>query len=392
MSGASVANRVWKAAFCSLVAAYCGGCGRVAASAGDTGDPSAGAGATGGASTAAAGAGGTATPPRLVTSWTPCQTLTAERASRMPHALAASTDLRWVAVLDTPSHYPDDPAFDDSANSSAYQSVALWHLPATSIALRLTNVSYGFNLALSPDGTLVAISGDGVDVTNNEGTGARALSDGPFVWRSLPPDVPIGGSFVRSLAFSPDSTLLASGRNYDVDLFRADIGTPVDKLVTQVSSPGVAFSPNGKHLASSAPASWRVADRTAEWAPPASDPLAKCDFDCFSDNWVTFSPDGALLLTQFAHLSESFAWDTTTTLVDAASGNVLQSFGAGLPRRPTFSPDGHWIVAGDRLIDAKTGEQSPLGVEALLSLFLSDGRILAASASGAVTLLCPRPA
>jgi WD40 repeat protein len=400
----------WKVGLCSTIAVFGQGCGRVATPADDTVDASteaAGAGGVstntagaGGASTDAAGAGGEATDaagaggsvatPGPFTAWTPCQTLTTELPPRAPHALAASADMRWLAILDTPLHYPGDPA----PTTFEFQSVALWNLPSSAVALRLTNVGFGYDVDLSPDGALVAISGDGAQITSTRGSGAQALSDSQILWGfPPPPDVPASG-WVGNLAFSPDGTLLASARSYNVDLFRADSGASVDKLVAKASSPGVAFSPDGLYLASSAPSLWRVADRAAIWAPQVSDASAGCASSCVTDNWATFSPDGTLLLTQSAKFfasNDEPSWDTLTNLFDAASGAPLRSLSGDLPRRPTFSPDGRWIVAGDRLIDVKSGQESALGVPAVISLFLSDGRIAVADASGAVSLLCPLP-
>jgi WD40 repeat protein len=411
----------WKAVLCSTMAVSGGGCGRVATLPDDTVDASTVAAGAGGASTIEAGAGGASTieagasgasteaagadggaaPPGPFTAWMPCQTLTTERPPRAPHALAVSADLRWLAILDTPLHYPGDPSVgdpssDDPTSSHEYQSVALWNLPSSAVALRLTNVDFGYDVALSPDGALVAISGDGAQVTSTRGSGALALSDSQITWGfPPPPDIPTVGSWVRNLAFSPDGSLLASGQAYGVDLFRTESGASVDKLVAKASSPGVAFSPDGLYLASSAPSLWRVADRVAIWAPQVSDPSAACAQSCVTDNWATFSPDGTLLLTQSAKFFESnsteLTWDTLTNLFDAASGAPLRSLSGDLPRRPTFSPDGRWILAGDRLIDVKSGNESALGVPAVVSLFLSDGRIAIADASGAVSLLCPLP-
>jgi WD40 repeat protein len=414
---------LWKAVLCSAIAVFGGGCGGVAVVTGDTVDASGGvagagnastqaggagnasaelggagnasieAAGAGGVSTEAAGAGGSAVPLGPFTAWTACQTLTTERPPRAPFALAVSADLRWLAILDTPLRYVGDPA----PIGREFQSVALWNLPSSAVARRLTDVAFGFDVVLSPDGALVAVSGDGAQVTSTRGSGAQALSDSEILWGFPPPPDVSDGSWMRNLAFSPDGTLLASGQSYGVDLFRADNGASVvDKLVAKVSSPGVAFSPDGQYLASSAPSLWRVADRAAIWAAPqVSDPYVACGSSCATDNWATFSPDGTLLLTQSAILAPAGAltWDTTTTtnLLDAASGAPLRSLSGDLPRRPTFSPDGRWIVAGDRLIDVKSGQESALGVPAVISLFLSDGRIAVADASGAVSLLCPLP-
>ncbi len=402
---------LWKAVLCSTMAVLGEGCGRVATLPVDTGDASTVAAGAGGASTDAAGAGGASTveagaggvsaeaagaggsAARLgpFTAWTPCQTLTTERPPRAPFALAVSADLRWLAILDTPLRYAGDPG----PTGPEFQSVALWNLPSSAVARRLTDVAYGFDVVLSPDGALVAISGDGAQVTSTRGSGAQALSDSEIVWGFPPPPDVSDGSWMRNLAFSPDGTLLASGQSYGVDLFRADNGAAVvDKLVAKVSSPGVAFSPDGQYLASSAPSLWRVADRAAIWAASqVSDPDLACGSSCATDNRATFSPDGTLLLTQSAILApaDGLTWNTTTTLLDATSGAPLRSLSGDLPRRPTFSPDGRWLVAGDRLIDVHTGQESGLGVPAEISLFLSDGRIAVADASGAVSLLCPLP-
>jgi hypothetical protein len=366
------------------------GCGRVAAPAGDTVDTSTDVAGAGGASSGAAGAGGSAVPPGPFTAWTPCQTLTTERAPRAPYALAASADLRWLAILDAPLHYPGDPSLTGQ-DGADFQSVALWNLSSSAVALRLTNVAFGFDVDLSPDGALVAISGDGAQVVRNQRSGAQPLSDSQVIWEyPPPPDVPSDGSWVQNFAFSPDGTLLASGRYHDVELIRTDSGVSVDKRFSKVSSPGVAFSPDGVYFASSTPSLWQVADAAAVWTVPVSDSIAACGVACVTDNWATFSPDGALLLTQVA-VSGGMTWNTTTTVLDAASGTALRSLGDDLPRRPTFSPDGRWILAGNRLIDVKSGQESPLGVPAVISLFLSDGRIAVADPTGAVSLLCPLP-
>jgi hypothetical protein len=411
-------NWPWNALLCSTIAVIGEGCGGVAVVTGDTVDASVGVAGAGNASTEvggagnayaeaagaggastnteAAGAGGSAAQLGPFTAWTPCQTLTTERPPRAPAALAVSADLRWLAILDTPLFQPTDTGPNP-------QSVALWNLPSSAVALRLTNVSLGFDIDLSPDGARLAISGDGVQIASTRGSGARALcpplalcsmpsSDSQIIWDYPPsPDVPTGGDRVGNVAFSPDGTLLAPGQSYDVDLFRADSGASVDQLVAKTSSPGVAFSPDGQYLASSAPSLWRVADRAAIWALQVSDPSPACASNCLTDNWVMFSPDGTLLLTQSANLfsGDNLTWDTTTTVFDAASGAQLHSLSGDLPRRPTFSPDGRWILAGDRLIDVKSGQESTLGVPAVVSLFLSDGRIAIADASGAVRLLCP---
>ncbi|HKY34687.1 MAG TPA: hypothetical protein VJN18_02005 [Polyangiaceae bacterium] len=81
-------------------------------------------------------------------------------------------------------------------------------------------------------------------------------------------------------------------------------------------------------------------------------------------------------------------FETRTQITNAATGALVQDLGTTLPRRPTFSPDGRWLSAGDRLVNLQTGVTVSLGVPATISHFLTDGRIFAADVTG-TRVLCP---
>ena len=80
------------------------------------------------------------------------------------------------------------------------------------------------------------------------------------------------------------------------------------------------------------------------------------------------------------------AW---TRLHDARNGQVLHDFGVLLPRRPNFSPDGRWLVAGPTLLRLDTLASRTLDAAIAVSQFLPDGRIVAATGVGAIAFYCP---
>jgi hypothetical protein len=66
-----------------------------------------------------------------------------------------------------------------------------------------------------------------------------------------------------------------------------------------------------------------------------------------------------------------------------------------LPRRPAFSPDGAWIVAGNRLLDTRSGALrtlplSPLYKSPALSTFTPNGTIAITREDGVIELFCPK--
>lgn len=81
---------------------------------------------------------------------------------------------------------------------------------------------------------------------------------------------------------------------------------------------------------------------------------------------------------------------TWTRLYDAATGAAKPLPALTFPRRPTFSPDGAWLLAGDRLLSLATNRSQTLSEQRriLTSAFTPDGKIAAGLASGEVLLYC----
>jgi hypothetical protein len=83
-------------------------------------------------------------------------------------------------------------------------------------------------------------------------------------------------------------------------------------------------------------------------------------------------------------------WRTDSTLVRVSDGAVMRSLGARLTRRPSFSPDGAWIVAGELVVHLATDSCAALSGGPTVSHFLPDGRIVGARVdSRVVRLYCP---
>lgn len=206
-------------------------------------------------------------------------------------------------------------------------------------------------IALSPNGKILAMIGEKTARLWDAATGKEIRT------------ITAPQKDYRSLAFSPNGKVLAAGgadRNdhlvclWDAatsEEIRTFQGRPREEKrrfqISPVHIYSVAFSPDGKTLASAGDDAVRL------WDIASAKQIHLFDPPC--QNWcVAFTPDGKALAS-VGHEEQIHLWDT-------ASGKEILHY--ELPtdgvRSLAFSPDGRILAAGDqdriRLWDARTGQ------------------------------------
>jgi hypothetical protein len=143
-------------------------------------------------------------------------------------------------------------------------------------------------------------------------------------------------------------------------------------------------------MATSAAALYRTGAASSDWQQVWSSPLPvpyTSNFD-YGPKDVQFSADSTqLLVSRCTDLNGP----CITTLLSVATGAVIRQVTELNGLHPSFSPEGSWIVAANRLLHLPSGEVRSLGAEADAgspSIFTPSGDIIAGSASGALTRYC----
>jgi WD40 repeat protein len=211
----------------------------------------------------------------------------------------------------------------------------LWSIPP--VILASGQVS---DIAYSKQRGILAIAGTGgyVRLWTVDGPGSPL----PF---SLPLGAP--GVIVRSLAFSPDGSLLASGGNGSVQLRQlTDLGKPfVLRTGSSASVSSLAFSPRHGILAvgdEDGPVQlWDVAN------PARPRELSSVSGGPFDGVALAFSPDGGTLASG-DEFGDVHLWDTSDPAHPRPAGPQWQAVGTsrGGISSLAFSPHGHLLATG----------------------------------------------
>ncbi|MFI1170113.1 nSTAND1 domain-containing NTPase [Streptomyces melanogenes] len=192
-------------------------------------------------------------------------------------------------------------------------------------------------LALSPDGRLLATTGDDRKVHLwDTATGRRHST------------LARGGAGAPTMAFSPDGRVLATADSNQAGLWDTANGQRRAPLTGMTSTTnGVVFSPNGRTLATQDGRSVRLRDATTGRIRASLPPFKDLARD------LVFSPDGRTLATRYDNAVR--LWDTAT----GRSREVLTGHSDQL-ERIAFSPDSRTLATASddgtvRLWDLPTG-------------------------------------
>ena len=271
--------------------------------------------------------------------------------------------------LSNPTAHPISVEAVDTDGNVSRISFELWEISPHHIAVFEGHTSLVISVAFSPDSTTIASgSWDNTiqlwDVATKRNIGTL---EGDNV-------------SIRALAFSPDGTILASNALQGVKLWEISTQKEIATFKGHTSRvTAVAFSPDGTTLASG---SWD--DTVKLWDIETGTNIATLEGHTFRVNSIAFSPDGTTLA--------SGSSDDTVKLWDVATGaNIFTLQGhTSWVNSIAFSSDGTTLASGSsddtvKLWDVVIGENIATlegHTDRVTSVaFLPDGTTLASGSS-----------
>lgn len=225
---------------------------------------------------------------------------------------------------------------------------------------------------------LIAFSSNGCLIGScGAGNGARIwnLATGELLYR------PKGdGYWTKSIAFSPDSRLFATG-SLDKIVRLSDLTIEKEAEITECHEGKVnalAFSPDGQLLASGS------SDYTVRLWDSATGELKRTIKHPFLIFLLAFSPDGQKLALGAPH---GGVW-----ILDLATGRVQQQDQLNRAECLAFSPDGHLLgcIQNDekrKLLNFTTGGEQELNADVTSVVLWPNGRLLATGSSDGIARL-----
>ncbi|MEU0484039.1 WD40 repeat domain-containing protein [Streptosporangium sp. NPDC006013] len=240
--------------------------------------------------------------------------------------------------------------------------------------------------ALSPDGRLLAAGEYNGNVRLwNPRTGAVVGSPGGYLLLGE-----------KVLAFSPDSSLLATASYYGDEVILVDTRTlrTVRRIPILLVAQAIGFSPDGRTLATAG-----KEDKIRLWDPATGRQVAELPLDDDEDDGarsLAFSRDGRLL----AAVSDgTHVWDVSSRAQVSRLDGMDDDEGRPGTSGTAFSPDGRLLATGHRdgavrLWDPRTGTQVGAPIighdnQVLAVAFSPDGRLATSSDDGTIRFWDP---
>ena len=313
--------------------------------------------------TGASGAAGSGTPIR---SWDDCGAISLPDAEGMRPRLqgvAVSPDARWLVTTTWRQAYV-------IRVSSPFEGSALE---------RMLEVEVPVYPAFAADGLRVAISGDPPAIFDVE-SGARI-----FLPES-PPNA-VGECWMAFLGVSPGGRWIAeSGYRNEARVYAPGNAQPISVVPSSSCTAAAVFSADDALMVTGVPELYRTSDWKRLW-PAELAPASNASLESTYLDSVAFTPDGQRVLSSKCVVTGGQLGACQNQLFSVATGAPV---GDRLPLdggRPSFAPDGHWLVAGGDVYAPDSGERRHLG-EFTAAAFSTAGDIYAASADGVIKRLC----
>ena len=292
------------------------------------------------------------------------ETVSSKIEKVLRHAMSANRELRKFTFQGFPwdATFSSDGRFILTADDSG--AVALWDATDGSLARTYANPGHAAqSAAMAPDGSKIALffqTFETDEVTIRLLAAATGAEEHRLVFKRIPV-LGYQSAFGR-VRFSPDGRFVgATAMEKLARLWDATTGEESWRLDAKDKSVfGVAFSPDGKRAATAGVSNddhlaVHIWDLASGKEVHSFAPIPNRQFGAATGD-VQFSPDGGKLLIVFTG-------DESALLLDAAEGNILNTFKH--PERgvvaAAFSPDGERVVTSGldgatRLWDAGTGE------------------------------------
>jgi WD40 repeat protein len=270
--------------------------------------------------------------------------------------------------------------------ASGSNGVSLWDAQAGKVARTFKEVLINFDtvaVAFSPDGTRLATGSMVVKVWDTA-SGKKLFGNDPSLFGKDEKEKEDIGA-VWGLAFSPDGKHVASC-GQGVKIWDATTGNKIHGLGREHGmNLSIAYSPDGKHLASGGMGGvvtlWDAASGEAvRTFPPFPDPVLKLSFSSHGRHLLAAS-DSSARAWEVLTGRETFCFRLTSTSTPTSPSTT----GIG---KASFSADGKRLATapGDGTVkvwDMTTGQQilslSGPGTQVICVAFSPDGRWLAAA-------------